>query len=302
MDFRNVKFKLFIRCDLYKRLDYDVLGADKFSAKKINLVWSDEDIRRLIAQRIMCNYFSVLDIKKLMFEIDDNKLYVDENSIDTEREEVRKHNDNLFARLFSKIRKAEKNKSRQIEGRHTTLDDEFSRQIITSVFPRAVTHSDKNGKSRQLNIFDYFCSHFSLSSETTTPRLIIMFLDNCLSITKNYYRNNLDEKVPLDNNCEYQLFKRKIVQRAYAEFQKEIAESFLNASSNWKEYFVRFTSQKGKKTDYTFPEFHKILGITDTDEVRRFIAFLCHIGYLRCQNPTAIPDDRKYSLPIMFQH
>lgn len=306
MDYKSIKFKLFIRCDLYKRLAYDVLGADKLSAKKIKLVWSNEDIRKLLAQRIMYNYFSVVGLSKLQFEIDNAKLYVDETSIGTERDDDEsEYKDSSLVKLFKQVQErinpsSSKDKSRQIEGRHTTLNDEISKQIITSVLPRTVKHNDKHGQSKELSIFDYLSSHFSLSSETTTPRLIIMFIDNCLSMAKDYYRNNEDEKIPLDHNSEYPLFKRKIIRTAYAEFQREIAESFLNASSNWKECFARFSSKKGKKTYFSLTEFQQMLGL-DAEEVSRFIAFMCHIGYLRCHNPKAIPNERTYSLPIMFQ-
>jgi hypothetical protein len=307
MDYSCIKFKLFIRCDLYKRLEYDALGADKLAAKKINLIWTDVDIRRLLAQRLMHNYFSVFNLSKLEFEVDDDELYVDEYSIDTFRdEELMGSSDNFILRFLRYIKKhihpnSSKDKTRQIEGRHTTIDDEISKQIITSVFPHNVKHIDKNGQSKEIDLFEYLISHFSLSSGTTTPRLIIIFLDICLSMAKEYYRNNQDEKVPLDHKNEYQLFKRKIIQSSYTEFQKELAESFIHSSSHWKSYFIRFVSKKGKKVNFTLSDLYKILGNVEEEEVRRFIAFMCHIGYFKCHNPKAMIDNRKYSLPILFQ-
>jgi len=308
MDCKNIRFKLFIRCDLYKRLEYDVIGPDKITAKKITLVWTDEDIRMFIAQRIMHNYFNVLGLNSLQFSIDDDKLYVDEKSVDNYIPD-QSHDPSVsipfvsvLVRSFSRFWKREmpKERKRHIEGRHTTMNDEISKQIITSIFPKHVKHIDKNGQSKQIDIFEYFSTHFSLASGTTTPRLLVMFLDKCLVIAREYYRNNPDEKVLLDMSGEYQLFKRNILKIAYAEFQTEISESFSMISSHWKNYFERFVEKKGKRTEYSFEVLYKFLG-GDREEMRGFLAFMCHIGYLKCHNTKALIEDRQYTLPILFQ-
>lgn len=306
MDYKNIRFKLFIRCDLFKRLEYDVLGPDKILAKKIELVWRDEDIRRLIAQRIMFNYANVIGLTSIPLYIDNNKLYVDEKSIESELDqEVQSNQESFFKKAKKFIKRIfdfrlAKDSARQLEGRHTTLNDEISQQIITSIFPKKVKHTDRSGKSNELDIFDYLSTHFSLASGTTTPRLIIMFLDKCIEIATDYYRNNSDEKVPLDSNNEYPLFKRRILILAYEEFQKEVSSSFSNISSTWKPYFDKFITKKGKKVDYKFTEIHKVIG-GDIDEAKRFIAFMCNIGYLKCHNPKGDAETRECSLPILFQ-
>ncbi len=275
-------------------------------AKKITLAWTGEDIRKFIAQRIMFNYFTLLGITRLKFSIDDDKLYVDEKSIEKlAPEPFYDINESALVRFFKSIQMRVKNKMtkeshRLIEGRHIPLTDEINKQIITSLFPRKVKHKDKNGQSREVDIFEYLDTHFSLASGTTTPRIIVMFLDKCLGMTREYYRNNPDEKVPLDANGEYQLFKRNILKSAYTEFQKEITESFLMFSSIWKSNFNKFVEQKGKKIEYSFEDICKILE-ENKEEVQRFIAFICHIGYLKCSNPKASPPNRKYLLPVLFQ-
>jgi len=306
MDYRNIRFKLFIRCDLYKRLEYDVIGPDKVTAKKITLAWTDEDIRRFIAQRIIINYFNVMGITSLQFSIDDDKLYVDEKSIenlipDPAHDPSAPALLSYFLRIIKRIKKElPKERKRHIEGRHTTVNDEISKQIITSVFPRQVKHMDKSGQSRQIDIFEYLSTHFSLASGTTTPRLLVMYLDKCLAVAREYYRNNPDEKVPLDMNGEYQLFKRTILKNAYAEFQKEVSESFSRISSLWKSNFERFIEKKGNRSDFTFEDLCRLLG-GDREEMKSFLTFMCHIGCLKCHNPKTSYETRKYALPILFQ-
>lgn len=151
-----------------------------------------------------------------------------------------------------------------------------------------------------IDIFDYLGTHFSLSSGTTTPRLIVMFLDKCLAHAREYYRNNLDEKVSLDDRGEYPLFKRTILKSAYSEFQKDICETFSSISSLWRPYFDRFLEKKGKRTTFSYDDLCKLLG-GEEEEMKRFLAFLCHIGYLKCNNPKAFYGARQYTLPILFQ-
>lgn len=307
MDYQNIRFKLFVRCDLYKRLEYDVIGPDKILAKKITLAWSAEDIRRFIAQRIMINYFNIMEMTSLQFSVDDDKLYVDEKSIDDLliREPEQDPSATMLSRFFSRIRKRivreMTKKRRYIEGRHTTLNDEISKQIITSVFPKYVKHKDRNGQSVNIDIFEYLNTHFSLASGTTTPRLLVMFLEKCLGIAREYYRNNPDEKVLLDTNGEYQLFKRNILKSAYTDFQMEVSESFSMISSQWKACFDRFVEKRGKRIEYSFDDMCKLLG-EEREELQRFLAFMCHIGYLKCRNPKSSPQKRQYTLPILFQH
>lgn len=303
MDYKNIRFKLFIRCDLYKKLEYDVLGPDKISAKKIELVWQDADIRKLIAQRIMYNYKNVLDLTNIQLVIDNNKLYVDEKSVESELDQEEQSSKEGFLtkakKLLNKDIMFTKDKTRQLEGRHTTLNDEISKQIIISVFPRTVNHTDRNKKSTQLGIFDYLSTHFSLASGTTTPRLIVMFLDKCIEITKDYYRNNMDERVLLNSHNEYPLFKRNILKRAYEEFQKEVTDSFSKISSTWQPYFEKFIAKKAGKNKFKLTDIHKFTS-GEIQDVKHFVAFMCHIGYLKCINPKADAKIREYSLPILF--
>ena len=306
LDYKNINFKLFIRCDLFKRLKYDVIGHDKVTAKKVDLVWTDEDIRRLIAQRIYYNYYYVLGIQSLIFpEVNDLDLYIDELSVHNESEPNNvKNKTNIISKFInifikSSVEKSKTKNQREAEGRRVAFNDERNKQIITSIFPKVINHFDRIGSTKDISIFEFFKTHFSLASGNTTPRLIVMYLDKCTEIAREYYRNNPDQEVTLDENHEYPLFKKIILQSAYLEFRKEVAESFTQISSAWKESFNLFILKKGKKNKFSYDEINKLLAL-DQEEARSFIAFLCHSGYLRCENPRNIHAERKYSIPILF--
>ena len=79
--YENIKLKLFLRTDLFEKLNFESLGYEKVQYKKIDLIWNSQDIRKLISQRILLNYSELLGLKHLEFEIDKEKLYLDAKSI-----------------------------------------------------------------------------------------------------------------------------------------------------------------------------------------------------------------------------
>jgi hypothetical protein len=283
---------------------FEALGADKVNYRRIDLAWSHADIRKLIAQRIMYNFFNAVGLSMLELTYKDDNLYVDEKSTEVPSALPEGDHTGIRALLASIGKRLEpalrKTRSRHVEGRRIALNDEINRQIITSVFPHVVKHHDKGGQVREIGIFHYFETHFSLASGTTTPRLVVMFLDHVLAAAKEYYRGNPDEKVRLDDNGEYPLFKRNIIKTAYNAFQAQVIDSFSNVNTAWKPLIDSFMSIKSKKCEYTYLELQKIFG-ADAEELKRFLAFLCHIGYLKCKNHRAKHEAREYSLPILFQ-
>jgi hypothetical protein len=48
----EIGFKIFLRSDLYERLDFSALGPDKADDNTLRLVWSREEIRKFIARRL----------------------------------------------------------------------------------------------------------------------------------------------------------------------------------------------------------------------------------------------------------
>lgn len=92
--YKNIKLKIFLRNDLFKRLDFEKLGYDKIASRKIDLIWTDEDIRRFIAQRITYNLFKILKLDLFEITIDENNLYrLDEKSVDLSEVEDGKKGD-----------------------------------------------------------------------------------------------------------------------------------------------------------------------------------------------------------------
>lgn len=308
----RIRLKIFLRSDLFSKLDFEELGYDKVVSRKIDLIWNNGDIRRFMARRIAYNLMKIMKLDVLCFNVDEEKLYVDENSIDTlSYEEEKKDNLNkLVNYLIKKIKNAfnsvryglvKNNTKDERKGKHITFMDDVSRQTITTLFPRNVKHKDTNGKEKDINIFEFIESHFCLNAGHTTPRIIVMFVEKCLEKSRMYYQDNPLDKVLLDGNKEYPLIKRKIAMEGYAEFREVICDTFSKISSKWENWFNIFRANKGNKYSFTYKEIKKLLPESDETELNQFLAFLNHIGYLRCHNPHISHSDRTYISPVLFR-
>jgi len=68
---KNLRIKFFIRRDLFDRLNFEALGYDKILNSKVELHWTNEDIREFIARRISFNFNKVLGLDRLVFRHND---------------------------------------------------------------------------------------------------------------------------------------------------------------------------------------------------------------------------------------
>jgi hypothetical protein len=294
----RIKLKLFLRSDLFDRLDYETLGSEKVAARKIDLIWSSQDIRRLIAQRITYNYLFLFNLPLLQLVIKEHQLYIDESSAIDNEGSVGGHRLTFLRKMIDKFRVRDSR-----SGRHISFTDEANREIITSIFPRSVKHRSSSGKSENCDIMEFCSSHLSLSNAILTPRIAIMFIEKCLDCTRNYYKDNPDiRKVELDENNEYPLIKKICFSNAYEEFRNDLWESFhKNMPGIWKPFFNTLRWKRGAKYEFSYKELEKLLHFNDNEQLRQFIAFLCHIGILENINPTNRLPQRTYKLPVVLR-
>lgn len=299
----NIKLKLFLRSDLFERLDFETLGYEKVSSRKIDLVWNNQDIRKLVAQRIMLNFFELFGLDHLVLSVDEEKLYLDELSAGETSDIVVENKRNFFEKIEHFITNIFRHPKRDTRiGRHINFNDAVNSEIITSIFPRKVKHRTSAGKMENCDFIDFCESHLCLSGNLLTPRLIIMFIEKCLECAKNYYRENPDIKIELDENSEFPLIKKDCVYSAYALFCKELWKAFnKNIPYIWKPFFDVLQAKKGAKHKFQYKDLEKILNFNDPEQLRQFIAFLCHVGLFECQNPFAGLPDRVYALPIALR-
>ncbi|UUZ48003.1 hypothetical protein LP420_34035 [Massilia sp. B-10] len=73
----KIKLKLFLRKDLYDRLDFSAIGKDKIDPRKVDLKWTEEEIRQLIASRIFYNLIPLIKGKSIKLELNEQQLTID---------------------------------------------------------------------------------------------------------------------------------------------------------------------------------------------------------------------------------
>lgn len=309
----EIKIKLFLRTDLFKRLDFESLGYDKVSTKTVELKWSETDIRQFIARRILHNMQNIFGQRKFPFIFDDKKLHIDQAYLkkDSQLEQAyTKNPDGFFYKLKKFLNgwkiKNHLRKKDNYDARQTDLMDELHTALITLFFPRDVKHFNKKKIKVGTDLFSFLSTHLSLGSGNTTPRIVLMYFEKCFEHSREYYRLNPDtNSVKMNNKSEYPLFHRDTMLEAYSELQELIWTTFANLSSRWKA--AALTLRAGlpvcsKSSSVSHSDIKRILaGKLLEDEITPFVAFYSHVGLLKCTNPQLADEKRNYDIPILFQ-
>lgn len=307
--FDNIKIKLFIRGDLFSKLDFQVLGYDKVISKTVELIWTAEDIREFIAKRIMFNYFSIFKLHRLEILLSRDSRHVDKRYLTDQKKTAEANSSQNWIKLLSSslMRLVSGQKADIRDARNINLWDKIHRCIITSIFPRELNDRLSSKKNRpQINIFSCLERSFSTGRGVTNPRVILMLLQRSLDATKDYYNKNPDHLVvPKDVNGEYPLFLRDCIASAEMELQKHIWETLANIDKKWLNLIhqVRelFRNQKNQKIMYTQLSSKLLNCCSGEEELKQFLAFCVHIGLLSCSNSLKNSKNREYELAMLLR-
>ncbi|MBL0328252.1 MAG: hypothetical protein IPP64_02245 [Bacteroidetes bacterium] len=297
--YSNIELKIFLRDDLFKQLSFEGIGYDKVISKKVELIWTPEKIREFIAKRIYSNYKRVMNITSIIANIDKETLEID-TSIDTDNY-IRP---NFLTRSYRWIvKKLNPEHYAQKFPRKVNLSDDLNKQIILSIFPRYVDFKNEDGKIIEMDIFDYFSNNFNLGTGNSIPRLILIFLEKCLTISVNYYNDNPDQLPIMQNKHKcYELIKKGFFEKAYEEFKKEIYLNFAKLNPEFESKIMLLREKIGNRFTFRARELKGLLEIKEDEELNYFCGYLLHIGFLRLTNATSNIEDMKFELPVMFRN
>lgn len=311
----HIKIKLFLRPDLYERLDFS-FGRDKIDPKKVDLNWSEEDIRHFVAYRIMHNIIPAIGKRNIKFKIDKKSLTIDKqflkeiSSIDSTPDHEITWIRGL-RQIYLRVRSYIKTRKRDAyDARTVSTNDAVFRSLITLLFPRKVIHRNKFGKEEQIELMSYFSSHLHFASGHATPRVLIIFLQKCLENSRAYYRNNFDIDVFKNEKDEYPLFLREHISNAYDDIRVLCLTTVLGLNGDFQKPATALLQYMNKTKSFekiSFNEAKKILFksspelFKDDNDIRRFFAFYEHSGLFKCSNRMQESGVRFYELPILFQ-
>ena len=291
---QNINLKIFIRSDLFERLDFAALGYDKVHDNVIKLKWSHDETLRFLAIRIMVGL-----VQAKICKPEDIFRATDLSEFDlTWREKLFLNTrvPGLFKNLVNKKEKSE---------RVTSLHGKFDKAIITKVFPRYAIHfCSKENKYLELDIFDFIKSHFLDGNGVCTPRYILIFLKEVVEKVASYYEENPDqisELVLIEKDYEWDLFKKYCVYQAYISAKDIYVKNIETIDSKWTKNVNVLLAKKGNKTNFDYKWIRtNIPGISESEAVD-FLSFLQVIGFLKISDPHQEIKKRGYELPILYK-
>lgn len=296
--FDRIAVKLFLRSDIFRRLDFESLGYDKIASQTVELKWTGADIRQFIAKRLAYNYFRHLGLKSLEFQISEERLQLGDGALQGDLDPAEPPDRPEGALLLRWTRGLFRDAR---EGRQINFTDEINRQLITSIFPRELNHRSASGTAARIELFEYLETHFNLGTGNTTPRIILTFIEKCLDNVRDYYEKNPETQVRRDEGGEYPLVTRSCLSLAYNDMQQEVWEAFAQVSRRWRKVVYSLRSKCEGRQAFSYGQLGVAVGIKDEEELQEFVAFVSHIGLFRIRNAGVELRKRKYDLPILFQ-
>ncbi|MFY8325384.1 P-loop ATPase, Sll1717 family [Pseudoalteromonas sp. ZZD1] len=290
----HINLKVFLRADLFERLDFSSLGYDKVTDNVVFLKWSKDETLRFLATRIL----TALKNSKIAHP---EQLL---QATDLTEFDLSKREKLLLNPKVPKFVKAWFSKKEKVE-RNTSLYEKCDKAIITKLFPRDSLHYCVEKQDHiEISTFDFLSGHFLDGNNVCTPRYMLIFLKEVVNKVASYYEENPDqvsELVLVNKDWEWDLFKKNCVYEAYVSAKNTYVKNVGTLESKWTKNFEVFLAKKGNKTKFDYKWLRgNIPDISEKDAVD-FISFLQVIGFLKISE--AHPDVKKrgYELPILYK-
>jgi hypothetical protein len=287
---RQVKLRLFVRADLMKRMNLAELGADKLSARTIELAWSHADIRRLLAQRITYNLLRTLRLRSLEARVGDRSAFVDATSAKIAEPSQPSHS--RMRRVLGTIGNVLRfHHDRNAE--RTSFTDELNKDILLSIFPPTIHVENSN-----VDLFRFLEYWFRDATGRTTPRIMLRFLKLCVDHMQEFYRDNAQRSVTRSPDHTYRLIDSRAVTRAREELRAELWQVVSTVDTQWRAWCDRL--RESRRNSFTFAHLGAITGGTDQAELTRFAVFLEHLGVICIRDIGDRIDERRFELGEVF--
>ncbi len=291
--YASIGRKVFLRADLFSRLDYEALGYDKVNDNTLRIEWTDFELIYFVANRILSAF------KKQKVLIEGDVLL----STDLSEYHLAGLSWVRTTKLIPlKIRKRLFNFSMINQERDASLLERINKALITKVFPRKIFHKDASSNETEICIFDFLLTHFKDGHGKVTPRNLLTFLKQVAIVVATYYEENPDQEVHVKNingDWEWELFKKRCVYDAYCNSKKVYIRNISKVSNEWTKYFSTFLGKRSNKKTIDFSWVKSIIGLDD-EKIVAFIVYLHHIGFLNITEPHPDPKKRKYRIPIIY--
>ncbi len=297
---KQFSLKIFLRSDLFERLNLESLGWDKVNDDVLRINWSGAEIVEFFARRIL-----------LAFE--DQGIFTERQIIEELYEGknlIKLFELKLWEKLACKISPVQffidmiierKIKKADFKVMDTSMKQNISQAIITKVFPRELKHKNETCKEETINIFDFLKTHFLNGYNQASPRNVLSFLKQVNSLAIVYYDQNPHVNISLNENNEYPLYKRNFIYEAYQNIVKELIKIIAKTENKWTKYFHLFLENRGNKEVFDYNWLKNKIKFDHDDDYISFLAYLEYIGFLQLKKNHENPKKRIYTLPIIYK-
>jgi hypothetical protein len=313
--FPELKLKIFLRIDLFKRLDFEKGGYDKISPQVVRLEWTADDIYAFVARRLLYNY-ERQQVKIPAWGVSTEMLDLDPSFTERARDLVANRPTNLASlmkviggafMLISKVKWSQFRRKSHSERKTNSIDAIFAK-VVNFVFPNRVLHLTTSCKQEEILFRTFLAAHFKLGGECPNPRLVLLFLNYTLEEAVAYYERNPDPAcrfLRANEIGEYELILKEHILRGFRKLQVTARETVTQLSLQWRPQVARLLAGVGAPKDCEGLTIERLAELTswneDADALQRFVAFYTHVGLLVPENEEAQVEDRVFSLPLVMR-
>lgn len=295
----EIGFKIFLRSDLYERLDFSALGPDKADDNTLRLVWSREEIRKFIARRlfIALDDAGVWNIRDILDSSDMSEYHLkwyEKIILDDEKESIKYKLAQRYNSYFGRKR----NK--------TTFLGKIDLIIIDKLFEQNLIHECPEGEEKLIPNYEFFDTHFLDGNDSCTPRYILVFLKELLDEASDYYRNSPNVFVtPVfsSGNWVYNLFSQHLVYKSYLQAKEKYIRHVAKVDDRWSGHILEFLEAQGGKQIFDFKWIKNNITLPgdDDDERLTLIIYLQVIGFFKIRKYSPDIKKRHYELPVLYK-
>lgn len=311
----ELKLKIFLRIDLFKRLDFEKGGYDKISPQVVRLEWTSDDIYAFVARRLLFNY-ERLQVKTPGWGISTEMLDLDPSFGEKARDLVANRPTSITGLvkmiggvfvLISQVKWSQFRRKSHSERKTNSLDAIFAR-VVNFVFPNRVLHLTSNCKQEEMLFKSFLAEHFKLGGDCPNPRLVLLFLNYTLEEAVAYYERNPDPAcrfLKANEIGEYELILKEHIIRGFRKLQVTARETVTQLSLQWRPQISRLFAGIGAPKECTGLTIDRLKQLTswddDAESFQRFVAFYTHLGLLVPENEEALFENRVFSLPLVMR-
>lgn len=270
----RIHLRLFVREDLFARLDFSSLGSDKVSERVVELSWSPSEIRQFVAQRITHNILHAMSLPNLRLAIDGESVVVDQQSARIGWPEIGGETtpSDGFWSMFRKKSPEEPNR--------VAFTDEINRQIILTLFPLQLQRIAMSSVPTSMDVFGFFERAVQESEDSVTPRTVLRFLSRCLDEIREHFRTNPNiVTIPIRDGMCHELIPSELVSAAYDRLKRDAWDDVIRSVDDKFSGWARLLATDGRRIR-RHSELRALLRAADDYEVSRFLSFLEHYGVL----------------------